>query len=202
MRFYDSLRTEAPAAVAAALPAGIAQTAPEPPTPAPLPTPTPLVPPTPPATALAAAITMPTETPAATDVPPVAVAVNVPPQARAPSAVPAPHPPADTKPAHAGATGQFAVQLAVYQKISGIAGGWRKYHSGFAEIIGKLEPRVAVVDLGDGRGPLYRLKAGPFGSAPAAETVCRRLKAAGAECKVSDFDGAPAAEFWKEQSIE
>ncbi|MGB8842816.1 MAG: SPOR domain-containing protein, partial [Aliidongia sp.] len=171
-------------------------TAPEPPTPAPLP------PPTPRPAATATAIVVPVETSAPADVPPIAVAVNIPPPAPAPSAVLVPPPPANPKPAHAGGAGQFAVQLAVYQKISGIAGGWRKYQSGFAEIIGKLEPRVAIVDLGDGRGPLYRLKAGPFGSAAAAETVCRRLKAAGAECKVSDFDGAPAAEFWKEQPIE
>jgi Flp pilus assembly protein TadD len=98
--------------------------------------------------------------------------------------------------------GQFAVQLAVYQKLSGIAAGWEKYRSGFADVVGKLEPRIAMVDLGDGRGPLYRLKAGPFGSAQAAQAACQKLKAEGSDCRVSDFDGAPAQEYWKEHQIE
>jgi hypothetical protein len=98
--------------------------------------------------------------------------------------------------------GQFAVQLAVYQKLSGIAAGWEKYRSGFADVVGKLEPRIAMVDLGDGRGPLYRLKAGPFGSLQAAQAACQKLKAEGSDCRVSDFDGAPAQEYWKEHQIE
>jgi Flp pilus assembly protein TadD len=98
--------------------------------------------------------------------------------------------------------GQFALQLAVYQKVSVIAAAWQKYKSGYADVIGSLEPRVAMVDLGDGRGPLYRLKAGPFRSASAAEAACQRLKSAGSDCRVSDFDGAPAQEYWKENQIE
>jgi Flp pilus assembly protein TadD len=179
MRFYDSLRTEPPAVAAAALPVGIAQSAPEPTMPVIAPAPR-------------AAVTPPAEAP-----PTVIAMVEAPPATPPPS-----RPAAVPNAARTQQAAQFGIQLAVYQKVSGIAGGWKKYQSGFADIMGKLEPRVAMVDLGDGRGPLYRLKAGPFGNAAAAETVCRRLKAKGSDCKVSDFDGTPATEYWQENVIE
>ena len=109
---------------------------------------------------------------------------------------------AEARPSESRSNGQFGVQLAVYQKVSGIVAGWQKYKSGFADVVGSLEPRVAMVDLGDGRGPLYRLKVGPFRSASAAQAACQRLKDEGSDCKVGDFDGAPAQEYWKEHQIE
>jgi Flp pilus assembly protein TadD len=99
---------------------------------------------------------------------------------------------------HAG----FGLQLAVYQKISGIAAGWQRFRANVTEIDAKLEPRVAMVDLGDGRGLLYRLKAGPFSSATAADAACQKLKTEGLDCKVTDFDGAPAQQYWTEHPIE
>ena len=105
-------------------------------------------------------------------------------------------------PAEARSNGQFGIQIAVYQKVSGIAPGWQKYKAGFADVVGSLEPRIAMVDLGDGRGPLYRLKIGPFRSVTAAQAACQRLKEEGSDCKVGDFDGAPAQEYWKEHQIE
>ena len=111
-------------------------------------------------------------------------------------------PPARPHPAEAKSNGLFGVQIAVYQRVSGIAPGWQKYKTGFADVVGSLEPRVAMVDLGDGRGPLYRLKIGPFHSLSAAQAACQRLKAEGSDCKAGDFDGAPAQEYWKEHQIE
>jgi len=223
LRFYEALRTT-PAASEPALPSSPTVAAPSPfPEPAPAPVPvaaapviaTPVVavaPPTPlaPPAAAPAPVVVAAETPETGQAiePPAAAPI----MASAPLAVeplppaaPAAPPPAafhDAKPAETKGSGQFALQLAVYQKISGIAPGWQKYKSGFADIIGPLEPRVAMIDLGDGRGPLYRLKAGPFHSASAAQAACQKLKSAGSDCKVSDFDGAPAQEYWKEHQIE
>src|SRR5580658_6766506 len=217
-------RPAAPAPLAPAVVASAAVPVPSPAQTAPLPAPVPLAPPglessaaTPPAPAPAEALPAPVP-----QAPPVAVEVAALPSAPAPppetdapraAAVPAPAaaalPAAPSRSAAGGPRpveskrgGQFALQLAVYQKISGIAVGWQKYKSGFSDIVGALEPRVAMVDLGDGRGPLYRLKAGPFGSASAAEAACQKLKSAGSDCRVSDFDGAPAQEYWKEHQIE
>lgn len=168
-------------AVAAPAPAAVAVTPlPEPPAAAP--------------TAEVAASSAPVrvaETAPAAGGPGIAVAALPPPPAAAPA-----------KPIETRAKGQFGLQLAVYQRVAGISAGWQKYKSGFNDLVGNLEPRVAMVDLGDGRGPLYRLKVGPFASAAAAQDVCSKIKAAGSDCKVSDFDGAPAQEYWKDHQIE
>jgi hypothetical protein len=208
LRFYEAFRA-APTTTPPVLPATAAV-----PTPSPLPTPSVavaaapppvVVPPAPPQPAIVApppAQAPPIEPPAPS-VAPSAVASAAPEIAPpAPAVVGVPMALAPVTPRPVESAGQFAVQLAVYQKLSGIAAGWQKYKSGFADVIGKLEPRVATVDLGDGRGALYRLKAGPFQSASAAETACRKLKSGGADCKVSAFDGAPAEEYWKEHQIE
>lgn len=109
---------------------------------------------------------------------------------------------APVRPAAAKNRSGFGLQLAVYQKISGIAAGWQKFRPNVTDIDAKLEPRVAMVDLGDGRGLLYRLKAGPFSSATAADAACQKLKTEGLDCKVTDFDGAPAQQYWTEHPIE
>lgn len=232
LRFYDALRsTPAPAerAAASAPPAPPAVVAPAPviaaPPPVPIavaappaaapqvaalppPPPTVLQPePTPPAQIPAAAPPAPAAlapAPAAVAPPTVLAPEAAPPQAetRAPETRMADTAPAGPHPAEARSNGQFGIQIAVYQKVSGIAPGWQKYKTGFADVVGSLEPRVAMVDLGDGRGPLYRLKIGPFHSATAAQAACQRLKAEGSDCKVGDFDGAPAQEYWKEHQIE
>jgi Flp pilus assembly protein TadD len=199
MRFYEALRAT-PSAAEPPLPASAPTPAPSPlPVPAPEPAPVPVAL-APPPVAIAAApppAVLPTPTAA-----PEALEPSPAYEAPAPASVavaPAPH---DARPAETKGNGQFALQLAVYQKISGIAPGWQKYKSAFADVVGTLEPRVAMIDLGDGRGPLYRLKVGPFHSAAAAQAACQRLKSGGSDCKVSDFDGAPAQEYWKEHQIE
>jgi tetratricopeptide (TPR) repeat protein len=215
LRFYEALRAT-PAATEPALPSSPALAAPSPfPEPAPAPVPVAAIPdaappvvavapPTPlaalpaaPAPGVVAAERL--ETAPADEPAPATPIVASAPLAVEPLPAEAPR---EVKPAETKGGGQFALQLAVYQKISGIAPGWQKYKSGFADIIGPLEPRVAMIDLGDGRGPLYRLKAGPFRSASAAQAACQKLKSEGSDCKVSDFDGAPAQEYWKEHQIE
>jgi Flp pilus assembly protein TadD len=232
LRFYEALRATpaapgaAPAlAVTPALPPAappapaVAQAAPAIIAPAPVPVaaapvmaaPTVLTPaPEPPPVVVATAVTPPvTPVPLAAPPPPSGQTVGAtalpPPAAVAPpvmAALAPASPRAGIRPAESKGSGQFAVQLAVYQKVSGIAAGWQKYKTGHADVVGALEPRVAMVDLGDGRGPLYRLKAGPFHSASDAEAACQRLKSEGSDCRVSDFDGAPAQEYWKEHQIE
>ncbi len=214
LRFYDTLRaTPAPAEEAAPPVAPPPVAAPAPPPPAPPPAPVAVAAPPAAAPQVAVLPPPPAQIPAAEPAPAPAAPAVAPPVALAPEAPPPAAPPQpETKaadlppvrphPAEARSNGQFGVQVAVYQRISGIAPGWQKYKASFADVVGSLEPRVAMVDLGDGRGPLYRLKVGPFHSASAAQAACQRLKDEGSDCKVGDFDGAPAQEYWKEHQIE
>jgi hypothetical protein len=113
---------------------------------------------------------------------------------QAPPAAPVPlAPPADKPVADA-----FAIHLATYKLKDSVADGWTEYRKLYGAVLDGLEPRVATVDLQDGRGTLYRLKAGPFASAAAAGVACKKVAAfPGGYCKVMDFTGTPGTEFWR-----
>jgi len=96
------------------------------------------------------------------------------------------------------AAGSFGIHLASYQLKGSVADGWAEYRKAYGAVLDGLEPRVASVDLHDGRGTLYRLKAGPFASAAAAAAACKKVESfPGGYCKVMDFTGEPGAEFWR-----
>jgi hypothetical protein len=114
-----------------------------------------------------------------------------PPAAEAPPGKPAPlatEPPAD---------GKFGIHLATYQKKDSVEEGWSDYRKEYRGVLDGLEPRIASIDLHDGRGTLYRLKAGPFASEADAQSACKKVRAYPAGyCRVTDFAGVPGASFW------
>jgi len=100
--------------------------------------------------------------------------------------------------APAPAAGRFGIHLASYKLKASVAEGWSDYRKQYRGVLDGLQPRVAAIDLHDGRGTLYRLKAGPFDSAAAALAACRKIEAYPAGyCKVMDFAGVPGETFWR-----
>jgi SPOR domain len=93
--------------------------------------------------------------------------------------------------------GGFGIHLASYQKKESVLAGWRDYRRQYQGVLDRLTPRVAAIDLKDGRGLFYRLKAGPFATAAAARAACTKIAAYPAGyCKVMDFSGVPGETFW------
>jgi hypothetical protein len=104
-------------------------------------------------------------------------------------------------PEPAPATGQFALHLATYKLKSSVAEGWADYRKQYHGVLDRLNPRVAEIDLHDGRGTLYRLLAGPYDTAAAAEATCKKIATYPAGyCRVMAFSGMPGAEFWRKAS--
>jgi|HubBroStandDraft_1064217.scaffolds.fasta_scaffold01825_10 hypothetical protein len=100
-------------------------------------------------------------------------------------------------PPAAPAEGAFAIHLASYQKKDSVLDGWTEYRKQYRGVLDGLQPRVAAIDLKDGRGTLYRLKAGPFATEAAARAACRKVAAYPAGyCRVMDFSGLPGPQFW------
>jgi SPOR domain len=101
-------------------------------------------------------------------------------------------------PPPAPADGKFGVHLASYKLKESVAEGWSDYRKQYRGVLDGLQPRVAAIDLHDGRGTLYRLKAGPFASEAAARATCHKVEAYPAGyCKVMDFSGVPGETFWR-----
>ena len=93
--------------------------------------------------------------------------------------------------------GKFGIHLATYQKKDSVEEGWSDYRKQYRGVLDGLEPRIASIDLHDGRGTLYRLKAGPFGTEADAQAACKKVRAYPAGyCRVTDFAGVPGAAFW------
>jgi len=93
--------------------------------------------------------------------------------------------------------GKFAIHLATYQRKAAVAEGWAEYRRQYRGVLDALQPWVSEIDLHDGRGTLYRLKAGPYNSAALAQAACAKIEAYPASyCKVTDLSGVPGNEFW------
>ncbi|MBL4615173.1 MAG: tetratricopeptide repeat protein [Magnetovibrio sp.] len=72
---------------------------------------------------------------------------------------------------------QPGVHLASYRQKRSANRGWAALQKRFGSVLGGLEHRIERVDLGNGKGVFYRLKAGPLPSNNAAKAMCRKLKA-------------------------
>lgn len=114
---------------------------------------------------------------------------------------PAPEPPppaAEEKPAAAAppaakgpaaVKGAAAVHLASYRSRQQADRGWLQIQRAHKEILGKLQPDIAEVNLGAGKGTYFRLKAGPLASKEAAADICRQLKQRRQYCEPAASDG-------------
>jgi len=72
---------------------------------------------------------------------------------------------------------QPAVHLASFRQKKAAERGWMQLQKRFGSMLGDLQNRIEHVDLGNGKGAFYRLKAGPLPSNAAAKAMCRKLKA-------------------------
>ncbi|PCI38508.1 MAG: hypothetical protein COB46_11135 [Rhodospirillaceae bacterium] len=72
---------------------------------------------------------------------------------------------------------QPAVHLSSYRQKSAALKGWSQLQKRYGSLLGNLETSIERVNLGDGKGVFYRLKAGPLPSNGDAKALCRKLKA-------------------------
>lgn len=175
---------EAPSPAPAPAPAEVAKAEPDPaPAPAPLasvevaPRPAPQAAPVPqPAPPPAVAKETPKEIPApAPQKAPEKVAAAPVPAAEPPAAAKTVQPqPAAITPA-AGSVRGYRIQLAAVGEKAAAESEWRRLSRANADVLGKLTPTVATVDL-PGKGIVHRLSAGPFPDRSAAAEACEALK--------------------------
>lgn len=78
-----------------------------------------------------------------------------------------------------------AVHLASYRTRKAADRGWAQLRRAYKNVLGPLEPSIAKVNLGPGKGIYYRLKAGPLDGRTAASDICRKLKARHQYCELS-----------------
>lgn len=127
-------------------------------------------------------------------VPPPAPLPAPAPQAAAPRPQPAPAPPAApaARPATpapapqvaaAPAAGGIRIQLASVRSQADAQREWERLRRQHPDVLGTLTASFPTVDLGD-RGMFWRIQAGGFASADAAQAACASLRARGAGCNV------------------
>jgi hypothetical protein len=92
--------------------------------------------------------------------------------------------PAQAKPGKAAAaSGGVLVQVSAQKSEDAAKASYRDLQGKFPAILGKLDPNILRVDLGD-KGVFFRVRVGPFASAD-AQKVCSSLKAAGGDCIIA-----------------
>jgi cell division septation protein DedD len=111
------------------------------------------------------------------------------PQQAAPAPTPAPAAPV-TRPAApapqvaaAPAAGGIRIQLASVRSQADAQREWERLRRQHGDVLGNLTASFPTVDLGD-RGMFWRIQAGGFASADAAQAACAALRARGAGCNV------------------
>jgi cell division septation protein DedD len=99
-----------------------------------------------------------------------------------PNTAPPSAPPATAKPATkaaepkpAAATGRIEVRLASVRTPDSAREEWARLKRENADLLGSLHANAVPVDLGE-KGTYYRIQAGPFADAAAAERLCAELK--------------------------
>ncbi len=78
----------------------------------------------------------------------------------------------------------FAVQVAAVPRPDQVPGEWRRLAERYPDLRSlELQPAQAVEV--EGKGTFYRVIAGPLASKAAAESLCARLRQAGAACRLA-----------------
>ena len=148
---------------------------PEQPMPRPAPAPEAAAPASPPASPPAAAAAPGPPAPAATPAKPTAKAAAEakPPAPPKPAAAPAKT--ATPGAAETAAAGKIEVRLASVRTPESAREEWARMKRENADLLGNLRANAVPVDLGE-KGTYYRIQAGPFTDAAAAERLCAELK--------------------------
>lgn len=85
--------------------------------------------------------------------------------------------------------GNYAAHLASYRSAQAALDGWHRLRGLYPNLLGALSGHVAIFDVASLGGRFYRLKAGPFAGAGAAQVLCRSLNDVGEYCVITVFDG-------------
>lgn len=127
---------------------------------------------------------LPAPAPQATAPRPQQQAAPVPaaPAAQAPATRPATPAPAPQV-AAAPAAGGIRIQLASVRSQADAQREWERLRRQHGDVLGNLTASFPTVDLGD-RGMFWRIQAGGFANADAAQAACAALRARGAGCNV------------------
>jgi cell division protein FtsN len=136
------------------------------------PLPRPAAPPPPAAPAVASP--SPPGAAAATDAPPVPQRAAMPPPAAAP---PAAHATVAAAPPHAAVAGEgpLRVQVGAVRTPDEARSQWARLKRDYPDLLGRLTARAVRADLRE-KGVFYRIQAGAFADAGAAERLCSELK--------------------------
>jgi hypothetical protein len=78
-----------------------------------------------------------------------------------------------------------AVHIASYRSEEAARNGWTQLRRAHQQLLGNLQPDVARVNLGAGKGVFFRLMAGPLPSQADADRICRELKARRQFCETA-----------------
>ncbi len=117
--------------------------------------------------------------------PPVLATVTPAPAATAPTAVAAP------QAAAPGAAAGYHVHLSSVRRSGAAPGEWRRLQQAYPVLLGGLEPAVARVELGAGRGVWFRVLGGPLARAEARRR-CGEFTRRGIWCAVRRGAAPPA----------
>ncbi len=89
-----------------------------------------------------------------------------------------------------GTARSYTVQLASYLSEGRAMRGWTELLAAAPDLLDSLEPVVHLADLGEDRGPVYRLRTVPT-TKGGAKALCLELQTRGIDCLV--IKEAPAA---------
>lgn len=94
----------------------------------------------------------------------------------------APQPAATNAPSGGREDEFYFAHLASYENEGGLTRGWEMLSARHSEILGRMVPKFAAVQVPD-RGIFYRLVTGPFKGYSEAQTFCDGLTSVGAFCQ-------------------
>ena len=83
--------------------------------------------------------------------------------------------------------GDYAIHLESAEAESNVRSSWDRLRATYPAQIADKSLLVKQIDLGD-RGVFYRILAGPFADASAADTACRELEGLGQYCAVYSLE--------------
>jgi hypothetical protein len=81
-------------------------------------------------------------------------------------------------------TGKVFIQVGSLKSYDLAESEWERLSKRHADILGKLEPTIQKVDLGEEQGIYYRLRTGPIDDMGKATEACEALKERKVECVV------------------
>lgn len=79
---------------------------------------------------------------------------------------------------------KILIQLGSLKTYDSAESEWKRLSKKYPDLLGKLDPVIQKVDLGEEKGVYYRLRTGPFEGTARAKEICDALKQQKVECRV------------------